>query len=521
MSAPMNTKMLSLVPTNGTQFTINSGQKVIFELPPNLGLVKGRDSHLTLDICNTSAQNNRLNLNGTAGVDSVMSRIDIYSLRDGTHLETLNHYNQWSSITNQYLFEDKTNLQSLQGCGHKVFAQEDVAGTKQAVQPNAGKLEDSVLSPLNGTTGEQVYNFRRYTTPLKAGIFRYWDDERLCPVLAFGGLRIEITLEDPEVAFQVLQSAGLNQAGNAANIHTTAAVGDGAACANTGGFGALFTLENVTIENCGFAVGNVINCDGDLGAGLVNIHPAVNITSLTQAGADVQVQFSGAGAAASTNNSIRLASVSRTALIRPQFRVVSVAPPQDMISAVGGGMQYEFTTWDYHTSSLLSSATQHQVELNSVATRAVCILSTFTDVALTKGEGSSSYFNSADATDLKLNGVQYFLKNRLQPVRAYNPQVKNQRIIAQHEVAKSLESINYEPKDLGNTDGANLEIYTNSFMVGRQLAKRPYYYDLKDAEGQIRLDFSTTRTNNHTINTFVWSKKIVNVGAGAELAVIL
>jgi len=58
-------------------------------------------------------------------------------------------------------------------------------------------------------------------------------------------------------------------------------------------------------------------------------------------------------------------------------------------------------------------------------------------------------------------------------------------------------------------------------MVGRQLAKRPYYYDLKDAEGQIRLDFSTTRTNNHTINTFVWSKKIVNVGAGAELAVIL
>ena len=58
-------------------------------------------------------------------------------------------------------------------------------------------------------------------------------------------------------------------------------------------------------------------------------------------------------------------------------------------------------------------------------------------------------------------------------------------------------------------------------MIGRQLAKRPYYYDLKDAEGQIRLEFSNTRANNQQINTFVWSKKIVNVGAGAELAVVL
>ena len=236
---------------------------------------------------------------------------------------------------------------------------------------------------------------------------------------------------------------------------------------------------------------------------------------------DIDVTFDGAAVAASNNNSMRLATVVRSYAVRPQFRVVSVAPPADMIQSIGGGLQYEFTTWDYFTSSLLSSATQHQVELNSVATRATCLISSFTNINNTKNELFSSYFNGEDATDLNLNSFQYFLKNRLQPVRAYNPQVKAQRIIAQHEVVKALDSVNYEAKDLGNSEGQNLDIYTNTFLIGRQLAKRPYYYDLKDAEGQIRLEFSTTRAANQQINTFVWSRKIVNVGAGAELAVIL
>jgi hypothetical protein len=523
MENPMNTKMISLVPTNGTQFNAASGQKVIFELPPNLGLVKGRDSYLALDVCNTSGQFNRLALNGTAGVDALLARIDIYSLRDGTHLETLNHYNQWSSITHQYLFEDKTNLQTLNGCGKQVFAQESAAGVKAFVAPSASNVEDTVFSPIVAASGVQAYNFRRYTTPLKAGIFRYWDDEKLCPVLAFGGLRIEITLEDPSVALQLVDTTALNQAGTAADISTAAAIGDGAAAQDNGGTTSVFVLENTTIATSGFAVGNVVAVDGKAGGigAVVNRATGRTITAMVNAPPHVNVTIDGAGVTAGTDNSIRLSSISKTCSVRPQFRVVSVAPPQSMIQSIGGGLNYEFTTWDYHTSSLLSSATQHQVELNSVATRAVCILSTFTDSSNTKKDLFSSYFSGSDATSLNLNSVQYFLKNRLQPVRSYDPRVKNQRIIAQHEVAKALDSVNYEAKDLGNSDGENLDIYTNTFMVGRQLAKRPYYYDLKDAEGQIRLEFSGTRTNNQQINTFVWSKKIVNVGAGAELAVVL
>ncbi len=524
MNSATNTKMISLVPTNGTEFNLTSGQKVIFEIPANIALMKGRDSYMVWDIENTSSQNNRLAVNSQAGCEAVISRVDIYALRDGTHIETLNHYNQIAAMANQYLYEDKTNLQSLQGCGKKVYAN-DKSAAAAGVSPVLGSVhnpEDSQLSPVNSTDGTQAFNFRRFTAPLKSGFLgRWWDDERLCPVLATGGVRVEFTLENPDVALQVLSNNLVNHAGAAADITPDAAVGEGAVCDPTLGFGSICKVTGTTIAECGFAVGNNILIDGDLGAGVVNVQASAAITSITQTGNDVELQTGGAGFAAATTVSVRLASAVKSAKVRPSWRVVSVAPPDGMINSISGGLQYEFTSYNYHTSSLLASAQQHQVELNSVATRAQCIMSSFVNESNTTKSGFSSYFSGAVPAELKLNSVQYFLKNRLQPVRAYDPNLTGQRIIAQHELAKSFDSISYEAVDLGNPDGANLEVYTNNFMIGRQLAKRPYYYDLKEAEGQIRLGFSATRTDNYTINTFVWNKFILNVGAGADIALVI
>ena len=464
-------------------------------------------------------------VNSQAGCEAVISRVDIYALRDGTHIETLNHYNQIAAMANQYLYEDKTNLQSLQGCGNKVYANEHSAVAASGVTPTLGSAhnpEDAQLSPVNSTDGTQAYNFRRFTAPLKSGFLgRWWDDERLCPILATGGVRVEITLEDPQVALQVLNNNLLNHGGAAANITPEAAVGEGAVCDATLGFGSICKITGTTIAECGFAVGNNILIDGNVGAGVVNLQPTHAITSITQAGADVELQTGGPGFATATDVSVRLASAVKSAKVRPSWRVVSVAPPADMVNSISGGLQYEFTSYNYHTSSLLSSATQHQVELNSVATRAQCIMSSFVNTSNTTKSGFSSYFVGGVPSDLNLNSVQYFLKNRLQPVRAYDPNTTGQRVIAQHELAKSFDSISHEAVDLGNADGANLDVYTNNFMIGRQLAKRPYYYDLKEAEGQIRLGFSAVRTDNFTINTFIWNKFILNVGAGADIAVVI
>jgi hypothetical protein len=65
--------------------------------------------------------------------------------------------------------------------------------------------------------------------------------------------------------------------------------------------------------------------------------------------------------------------------------------------------------------------------------------------------------------------------------------------------------------------------YTNTFLISRQLAKRPFYYDLKEAEGQIRLGFANTptRTDPFQINTFIWSKKVVDIGGDGNIEVEL
>ncbi len=518
----MSSKIISLVPINNTDFDVNEGQKVIFELPPNLGLVKGRDSYIALDVLNTSSDNNRLGLDQMAGASSLINRVDIYSLRDGTHLETLQHYNQMISYVNQYLFQDKTNLQSLEGCGKDLYAEKyDTAGADKNTELSTNHVEDSVLSPVVASTGVAMYSFRRYTIPLKAGLFAWWSDERLCPVAAFGGLRIELTLESPERALHQLQTAGTNAAGNPADISPKdPGAGGGApglAFDDKGGnYTSITTTGDLTVETSGLAKGNpILIFDSNNANGVER-----TIDTLSEAGGKVVLTFTPQLDAA-TDISVRLARVSRSAKIKPQFRVVSVAPPQDFVSRISGGFQYQFTTWDYHTSTIISTSTQHQVELNSVATKALAIQSSFVNNSEEKKEMFSSYFAGSAPRQNKLNSYQYFINNRLMPVRAIDPRPTEHKVSAMNELKKTWDSVSMEAQDFGNDDGKNLEKYTNTFLIGRQLAKKPYYYDLKDSEGQIRLGFFEAPGANYQVNTFIWNNKVVNVGAGAELNVLL
>ena len=457
-------------------------------------------------------------LETTAGSDSIMSRVDIYSLQHGTHLETLNNYNQWVSISNQYLYEDKTNLQTLTGCGRQVYSQTDNnAGATQPVVGQANFPEDTVLSPIT-TAGVQVYNFRRYTTPLKAGIFRWWDDERLCPVLALGGLRIEITLENPKTCLHYIQ--GVAQDGTKYEINPNSA--GGIVMDDNGSGGPLDTISSTkvfnNVEESGLAVGNLITINHDL----VSITDAViSVLAIAPSG-KLNITFTGSTVPdGATGVRVVLRNDTRSAVVRPQLRVVSMSAPQDAISKMSGGFQYEFTSWDMLLSSLIASSLRHEAEINSVASRALCIITAFTNLDILEGAETSGLFVGQTPAELRLNSVQYFMDNKLQPVRAYNPTKTVDKVVVMNEIVKSFASISYEALDLGNADGRNLEEYTNNFVIGRQLAKRGFYYNLRDAEPQIRLGFSGTRGSNVQVNNFVWSKKIVNISADGNLEVLL
>ena len=509
MSQAVPSKFVSLVPTNGTEFAVNLGQKVIFEIQPSLGLVKGRDSYLVLDILNNSTTNERLCLSHTAGADSIINRIDVYSLRTGQHLETMQNYNQFSGLANQYLFEDKTNLQALQGCGEKVFAQEDNGGGAARSTVNfADEVANNLLSPINAT-GELVANFRRYTVPLKMGIFRYWDEERLCNVMGLQGLRIELTLEDPKESCFLMSAK--DKAGAESLLSTGIACNDLAGA----GFNIRATAPYSSINGTGFAVGNTVTVSSNIADN------ETTINAIQDLGAG-EIQFTlAAQQGISTGIVIKARGDNRALKVRPELRVLSIAPPQSLISEMSRGFSYEFTSYDHFVDNIPANARKHLIELNSVATRGVCVMSQFSDVTKLQGLESSSYYDGEAPAQSNLDSVVYFLKSRLVPVRPYNPKVLNEKVVALNELVKSWNAINRESKDLGNFDGANGNHYTNTFLIGRQLARQPYYYDLGNAEGQIRLGFSGARGFDMLADTFVWSRKIVSVSENGGVQVIL
>tara|TARA_R110000868_G_scaffold87498_2_gene244724 strand:+ start:8324 stop:10195 length:1872 start_codon:yes stop_codon:yes gene_type:complete len=623
--------MISLIPNNGTEFSVKSGQKVIFEVPPDVGYVKGRDSYLTMDVKNTTSDNRRIGLSNVAGGQALINRIDIYSLKSGIHLETVENINQWCGTENQYFYEDTSNLTALEGCGEVVQAQifnnETGSGALNGdlfpVGLGTTRVADTLLSPVT-KSGTAVYQFRRYTIPIRAGLFRWWDEERLTPVLQMGGLRIVLTLEDPKRAFSdVLPiDVGVEEAeavvfgmtkdvyndDNSPSILVEAATGTnlwfsvdiendpnngdlvqftGLADGNTlqvwsdagnntqevtvGTFvkqialGTALDLGNITAADTtvevtgktvaelaadGIGAGTWVLISGTGGADQTRVVDAavqnatdVTLTlqgyndvaqalpdSLTAATINLLTGVRGTASGAitarvDTDILINKGTWNPSALVRPELKVLSVVPSG---MDVGKELNYQFTSYDMFLSTLPTASKRHQVEVPSVATRAVAITSNYVRVGSEDDNVSSGYLVCDAPSQTKLNEVQYYINNKLYPVRSYNPQEKEERIINQNENVKALSTINKEPKSLGGAKRKDLEKYTNTYIHSRELAREDFVFNLRDAETQIRLGFSDGRPvsstdikgGNRTIFTRVWSKKIVNISENG-LRVIL
>ena len=98
-------------------------------------------------------------------------------------------------------------------------------------------------------------------------------------------------------------------------------------------------------------------------------------------------------------------------------------------------------------------------------------------------------------------------------MRAYNPQNKGDRVLATNELVKSFRALGVQPSNLGNADFCELENYTNTPLISRELAREGMVFDLRNAEPELRLSFSSARSNILRANTFVFSKKIIQTTA--------
>lgn len=503
-----NSRFISLTPTNGTEFT--EGKKVIFEVPPSISFIKGQDSYISVDLQNTSDNKVMGHPNLLAGASSLIERVDIFSLENGQLLESLRNYNIWSAIENQYAVEDETQIVLKQGCmtphrSHIVGSNaETKALTRTKESLTVHQAGATRLSSIDKAGADRSFS-HKFIIPLRCGVFNHYSkEEKLTPNLLYGGLRIELVLARNEQVMNRVLSQDDTGATHTMKDHAGGFPIDNIGAANV----AVTTANCRSAQNLGLVVGQqvrIVNSDGSADA-------TRNITAITHNANKMRVTFDGAAFTINTNNP-RIAHPANTVMKynvkNMELKVLEVIPPQDLMRAAIKESQIDYVSYEVFVDNLPASSLNHQVEFPSVATKAKAV---FTHYVLNTDENDDttpSYYSGSAPTDTNLNSVQYFINNKLYPLKAYNPDSFNDRIVAYNEMVKAFRACGITVKRLG--DSRNAGDYSFTYLTARELARGDFVYPLKDAEAQLRTEYSGVRAANHKLISFVFSVRSVMI----------
>jgi len=269
---------ISLLPINGTQFT--AGKKVIFELTPDLGFMKAArdESYLVFTVRNSGTARWMFATSG----QSLIQRVDIFSMATGQQLESLQEYNKMMWILDQYSQVTHGIKQSYEGLRKNVTSLETFANGATAPRlissdETADSVMNSIISPIK-TDGTLVPLGWQVCVPLKAGIFSCFGEEKLTPLIAMGGLRVELTLEDEALVCAPIQPiVGAREFRIVTDQSSAITVTQGA---NT----STLSIAGTTVVATGLIAGQAVNV---MATGLAV--QVVRITSIVQAGANVTI----------------------------------------------------------------------------------------------------------------------------------------------------------------------------------------------------------------------------------------
>lgn len=561
-----NAKYMSIIPENGTEFV--QRQKIVFNLDPSLGWIKGRDSYLVFDILNTSTTGVRTTL-ANAGISSIVKQVNIYSQHSGMLLESLNDYNKWVATELQYRYDDFGSLCAIEGCPTNMEARGTITPNVNIPDSfnnpavNYSLTGENRLSAIN-SLGQPIFSSVKYCMPLRCGIFRNWDVEQLVPILQMGGLRIELILaENHEVltlpwvgndkGTQAVYSLN-HMVGSTENLFKDIAV-RGSAAANpipATGAAADVVVEilstDINLKSCGLAVGNKLiirgaNETGGADSGelkgyikalaIANSRVSITLTMIDPI-ANGGMKPATATGVSQANAKIYLQPLTESdisyKITNAEFRLLQEMPPDQKMKNIN----YTFTSYDLFRDTIPQSQVNAVSDITSVASKAVSIFSMYSDLKYDNvlSCGHQSYYAglSPYMKGWELNSVVYFINNKLYPLRAYNPSPKEDKVINQNELVKAFGTLGIPVKHLGSAKGADLDIYTNRYIHARELARSPNVFNLQNAEPQIRLGFATDRNqvNNHfgfkcvntRMDTFVFSKKILQIDGQEGLQLI-
>ncbi len=530
-----NAKYLSIIPENGTEF--KSGQKVVFNIDPSVGWIKGRDSYLVWDILNDAATPLKMALK-QGGISSVMKQVNIFSQHNGMLLESLDNYNQWCHTELQYRHDDTTNLCNIEGAA--TFIQSQVGLTPDPNVVSYKNFYNSYHEPAshrltqNDDDNKATITSVRFCCPLRAGIFRHWDTESLVPILQMGGLRIEIVLAPPQEVVELCMIGNGIKTNGAVVSSLDYGMNLAVQCLGETTNDTIATDTKIIIasdsinpQECGLLVGQPIRLGTTAGAALATVLDTF-IEAITIGRGDcVEIELGAAvGAVVAAGNLVILNTAAQInaatsyKITGCELRVLQEMPPDNKPKSV----DYVFTSYDLFRDTIPQSQTSFNADITSVASKAVSLFTLYEDPQYDGATtNTNTYYSGLTPSEVgvNMNSVVYFINNKLYPLRAYNPDRFGDRIINQNEVVKAFGTLSFPVKCLGSTVNCDLGQYTNRYCHARELARGNSVFNLQNAEPQIRIGFSASRgpdkfanqIGNIRMNTYCFSKKILHIDA--------
>ncbi len=513
-----NSSFVSLRPTTQTTFTENG--QMIFELDESLGYIKGRDSYLVLDVKNSSSDFSRWTFPQGVGASAMLKRVEIYSKSTGQLLETLDNYNMWCGLENQYSRDDFSSQQRDQGVGTPHFQYQngyDVAGAefRKLLQLHPSEIANCLVSPVEEGGKTPRYFSRRFCIPIKSGVFsRWWNEEKLCPVLNFGGLRMVFTFAPNE---EVCKRLGFKPERPADNLPGVARslVSQGIKCKDQAAAGGTIDTDEAEddgyiakVTDGGLVVGQKIRIE-HTAPGTFHDATITDIVTTATPGS-VRYTFAPVSGAALTTG-VKIFVDTRVApsyeVENAELRVLQMVVPKEGMDKLSKPMTYEFMSYDQFFNTLPMGVKRHQVPIPSVASKAKAVFSHFVGANNESEQDDKTYYSGLSPQELACNSLQLFVNNKLYPLQSINPTKNEDKPLMLNELVKAFGACNKLHQNLGSNEKGQLNNYSNTFLYARELARGDFVYDLQNAEPEVRMAFSATRTNITRINTFVFSNK--------------
>lgn len=531
LTLAQNSRYVSVKPDGASTYTPN--QTVRFYLDESLGYIKGRETYLSFDLYNNTTH--RWGLPKGAGANAIINRIDIYSRSTGQLLETLSNYNKWVCIENQYCHDDFSNMAIHEGVSDEpsqhtnhYIAHNSNNVIRYVRQLNPKNINDNLISPMHATNGSVVPQPRRFCLPLRTGIFRHWDDEKLIPILNMGGLRIDIHLAPVGEVCKALgfvsslneetsnRVASLSPLGQGIKIRDIAAASNPLTDVETDESNEHGYFSGV--NDTGLWVGARVHLVGTVG-GVVTTFPSVTVTAIAASGTVGRMTITTTGdfingnANAITNVSLHLDTDQsfNYELQNPELKVVQMVVPKQQMEKLAKPMKYVFTSYDEHLDTLPTSSKRYEFNINSVASKAKALFCQFVNTNTENDIFDMTYYSGESPTESHLRSQILFMDNKLHPLHEINPYKFNDKSLTLNELVKALRAINKPPLSLGSNKAGDLNDYTNTYLYARELARGDYVKDIRDSEPQIRFKFSNIRAHNYRLHAFVFSKRVLDI----------